>query len=92
MNDPERTIREMVHRVRCLLHECADLASGEKVVLAVSGGIDSMVMLDIMARLQQPLDLRLHVAHLDHQLRPLSAADSEFVRDEARRRGLSFVH
>ena len=44
-------------------------------ILAVSGGIDSVVLLDLMARTQK----RIIVAHFDHGIRGDSAADARFV-------------
>ncbi len=58
----------------------AGVMPGEGLVVAVSGGVDSVVLLDVLHRLSGPLDLWLHVAHLDHQLRPDSAADAIFVQ------------
>ena len=81
-------ILKIMAQVRVLLEEQTVLAQGEKVVLAVSGGLDSMVLLDLMDRLRKEMGIELHVAHLDHQLRPESAADSRFVVREADRRGL----
>ncbi len=50
------------------------------VVVAVSGGIDSITLLHILVRIQVKWHLELHIAHVDHALRPDSAADAEFVR------------
>jgi tRNA(Ile)-lysidine synthase len=56
------------------------LAAGDGVVVAVSGGVDSMVLLHVLAALRAPLALRLHAAHLDHGLRgPEAARDAEAV-------------
>ncbi|MBI4579212.1 MAG: tRNA lysidine(34) synthetase TilS [Planctomycetes bacterium] len=60
---------------------------GRPVVLAVSGGIDSMVLLHLFSRFNQEKSwgLQLHVAHLNHQLRREdSDADAAFVAAEAR--------
>lgn len=78
----------LMAQVRVLLEEQISLARGEKLVLAVSGGLDSMVLLDLMDRLRREMEIELHVAHLDHRLRPESAVDSRFVAREAERRGL----
>lgn len=59
-----------------------------KYVLAVSGGVDSMVLLDVMSR-QSGLDLV--VAHFDHGIRPDSYVDCELVKEAAARYGLPFV-
>ena len=80
---------KMVEQARELLQESVVFAPGEKVVVAVSGGIDSMVLLDIMDRIRGFFDIELHVAHLDHQLRPESGEDSRFVAAAAGRRGLA---
>jgi tRNA(Ile)-lysidine synthase len=56
-------------------------------VVAVSGGVDSVVLLDILARLRQ---YRLIVAHFDHGIRPDSAADARFVAALAKKYSLPF--
>jgi len=53
---------------------------GQKLVVAVSGGPDSMALLHALHSLRQELRLTLHGAHLDHQLRgEASQQDAEFV-------------
>jgi tRNA(Ile)-lysidine synthase TilS/MesJ len=42
---------------------------GSSVLVCVSGGIDSMVLLDLMHRAAFVEDLRLGVIHVDHGLR-----------------------
>lgn len=49
-------------------------------VLAVSGGPDSVALLAGWAALAKERGDRLHVAHLDHRLRPDSADDANYVR------------
>ncbi|HVU59348.1 MAG TPA: tRNA lysidine(34) synthetase TilS [Candidatus Saccharimonadales bacterium] len=58
-------------------------------VLAVSGGVDSMVLLDVLARCP---GLQLIVAHFDHGIRPDSAEDRQLVQTTAARHGLPFVY
>ena len=57
-----------------------------KGVLAVSGGVDSMVMLDLYGG-----EGDFVVAHFDHGIRDESKEDVELVRREAERKGLKFV-
>jgi len=61
------------------------LPAGGLGLVAVSGGADSTALLLALRR----LGCRLHVAHLDHGLRPESDADAEFVRELSARLGLS---
>lgn len=67
------------------------LAPGQTVLVAVSGGPDSLALLDLLARLAGDRRLTLAVAHLDHGLRPDSAADADFVAASAAARGLPCV-
>ena len=62
-----------------------DRAGG--VVVGVSGGPDSLVLLHLLSRLAERLP-RVHIAHLDHGLRPDSAADAQFVTSIARSWGI----
>ncbi len=50
------------------------------VVVAVSGGLDSTALLHILLQFSPKWTLDLHIAHVDHGLRPTSAADASFVR------------
>jgi len=61
------------------------IARGELIVLGVSGGADSLTLLHVLRSLRDEFDLRLHIAHLNHQLRgPDSEEDAEFVNALAR--------
>lgn len=59
-----------------------------KYILAVSGGVDSTVLLDLLAK--RP-DLDLVVAHFNHGIRPDSRKDEEFVHRLADKYRLPFV-
>ncbi len=63
---------------------------GRSVLVAVSGGPDSMCLLESLVRLRRLFGYRLAVAHVDHRLRPGSAADAAYVRRRADRLGLPF--
>ena len=72
----------LASRVTALLKEaCAPIqVAGQTWVVAVSGGPDSLCLLDILRQSHDALGVRLHVAHLDHQLRgEESCADAAFV-------------
>jgi len=56
---------------------------GERVVVAVSGGPDSLALLSILRELLPVVPLHLTVAHFDHGWRADSVRDAEFVRRTA---------
>lgn len=68
------------------------IADGDCVLAAVSGGPDSVALLDVLARLRARLGIRqITVIHFDHRLRAEeSDADRRFVEDLARRAGFGF--
>lgn len=64
----------------------------QSAVVAVSGGMDSVVLLHSLYELRKQLKLELSVAHLNHKLRGEAACkDAEFVRGLAEKLGLKFV-
>lgn len=66
----------------------ADL-TGELLVVAVSGGPDSMALVHALHHVRNELDLKIHGAHLDHQLRGnASTLDAQYVSDVFRSLGI----
>jgi len=62
---------------------------GDVVIAAVSGGPDSVCLLDTLDRIKDELDFTLEVAHLDHGIRgENSRRDAQFVKELAKLRGL----
>jgi len=67
----------------------AGVQPGQRLVVAVSGGVDSMVLLHTLSRLASRLSLALHVAHIHHGLRGGTAdLDASLVAAEAARHAL----
>ncbi len=64
-----------------VIQDAALIPQGSTVVIGVSGGIDSMVLLDLLARLAPRFDLHIVVAHVNHGLRgKQSDLDEALVR------------
>ncbi len=57
---------------------------GGRVLVACSGGGDSVALLVLLWTLRKSLGIELSVAHADHQLRPESPEDADFVRQLCR--------
>ncbi|MES2561473.1 MAG: tRNA lysidine(34) synthetase TilS [Pseudomonadota bacterium] len=56
------------------------LQRGDRLLLGLSGGIDSVVMLDVLAKLAVSLDIKLNALHVNHQLSAHAAAWAQFCR------------
>jgi len=67
------------------------IVKNDTIVVGVSGGPDSVVLLYLLNALSKELKLKLHIAHLDHMLRRESAGDREFVENLARNFNLPFT-
>ena len=64
---------------------------GDTVAAGVSGGADSVALLDFLRHLRRSVPFTLLVCHLDHQLRgEESRRDAAFVRELAERWGLPY--
>ena len=73
------------------LHATGLVRHGGTIVLAVSGGVDSIVMAELFARLRAEWHLDLVIAHVNHQLRgEESMGDEAFVRNHAEQWGIPF--
>lgn len=78
-------------RVEEFLRTNTLLAPMSRLILAVSGGMDSMTMLHLFAVLRESWKLDLAVAHVNHQLRgDESDADEAFVQTAAKQLGVPF--
>ena len=71
---------QQMHRA-ILQHEM--IKNGETVLVAVSGGADSLALLYGLHALRTQLNCRFHVVHLNHCLRPEAEADADFVQQHA---------
>jgi tRNA(Ile)-lysidine synthase len=56
-------------------------SAGDRVVVGLSGGADSVSLLDVLAKLARRKGFTVVAAHLDHGLRPDSAQDAAFCAE-----------
>jgi tRNA(Ile)-lysidine synthase len=73
----------MLEKIRRTIERYEMLRSGDRVVVAVSGGPDSVALLYALYELRDELRIELIAAHLDHKMRPDSQEDARFVAELA---------
>src|SRR5574341_886334 len=79
----------MVDRVARFMARHNMLVPGDRGAVAVSGGADSVALLEILVRLRDRLGITLSVAHVNHHLRgAASDEDARFVAELAKQKGL----
>ncbi|MBI5894004.1 MAG: tRNA lysidine(34) synthetase TilS [Deltaproteobacteria bacterium] len=82
----------MLNRVKKTIDKFKMLEKGDKILAAVSGGIDSVVLLHVLMKLQDKYNLDLSVIHLNHSMRGKeSKRDFVFVKTLAKNMGLKFI-
>ena len=75
----------LIDRVIKTIEEYGLLKRGDSVLVALSGGPDSVALLHILQYLRGKYRVMLTAAHLDHAIRSESSADREFCRRLCRR-------
>ncbi|MCH7787615.1 MAG: tRNA lysidine(34) synthetase TilS, partial [Chloroflexi bacterium] len=86
-----KAVTRLHRHVRSAL-ERSGLTSGKLLVVAVSGGPDSLALLYSLHSLKDELGLRLHGAHLNHKLRgDASDSDARFAAETFRGLGIAFT-
>ena len=69
---------------------------GDRIVVAVSGGPDSICLLDILNKIKNkncqlnPEPMAIFVAHVNHMIRKEACEDEAFVRDYCEKNGIEF--
>ena len=84
----QKIVAEFTARVRDYAQAEALWQDGDRLLVAVSGGPDSVALLDVLYALKLPW---LAVAHVHHGLRAEADADAALVEEMAARAGLPFV-
>src|SRR5580700_2614063 len=85
------SVHELAERVLGHIRREELLRPGDRVGVAVSGGIDSVALLRLLLELRAELGIVILVVHFNHRLRGAeSAADQEFVANLAGEYGLEF--
>lgn len=68
------------------------LKPNDKIVVAVSGGPDSMCLLELLLKQKKSRNLTLICAHVNHNIRPESEEEASFVKNIATKYGCVFEY
>lgn len=81
----------MIKTVDAFCRQHGLLCQGETLVIACSGGPDSLALLDVLTQLRSEYDLHLVVCYVHHGIRQAADKEADFVKEEALRRQCRFV-
>lgn len=82
--------KRLIEKIVLLNKKYGLFGKDDRTLLAVSGGIDSMVMFRLMIEIRKISGVELAVGHVDHGLRKDSVKDREFVMSQAVAAGVAF--
>ncbi len=80
----------ILDKVRGTIERFSLIHKGNRVLVAVSGGLDSVVLLEVLSQLSSELSIELAVCHFNHGLRETAERDERFVESLAASKGLPF--
>ena len=62
----------------------------DKIVIGVSGGPDSMTLLNVLNNLKEKLGIEIYVAHINHMIRKEADEETEYVKEFCEKIGVDF--
>lgn len=67
------------------------IQAGDKIVLGVSGGPDSISMLNILNEIKDELNFEIYVAHINHMIREEAEDDEKYVQKYCEKNNIQFL-
>ena len=64
------------------------IKDGDKVVIGVSGGPDSICILHVLNQLKQKLNFEIYVAHVNHMIRQEADSETKYVQEFCKNLGI----
>ena len=84
-------LKEFIDKFRKNLDSNFFLKNDSHILIAVSGGVDSVVLFDAFFQLTEIHNFQLSICHFNHKIRPATSDDDEkFVRNLAQSYGINF--
>ena len=66
------------------------IQNGDKIVLGVSGGPDSISMLDILNSIKDEMGFEIYVVHVNHLIRTEAIDDEKYVEEYCKKNNIEF--
>ena len=80
----------MIDKVYRYMKSCHMIPPGRRILVAVSGGADSMCLLEVLRVLQERAQLEIRVLHVHHGLRESAEDDLQYVAEYCKEAGIPF--
>lgn len=80
----------MKDKVICTIKKYNLIEPEDKIVLGVSGGPDSISMLNILNEIKEELNFEIYVAHINHMIREEAEDDEKYVQKYCEKNNIQF--
>lgn len=80
----------MIDRFLDFVKENKLIQKNDRILVGVSGGIDSVVLLDILSKVKEKMSLKIGIVHVNYGLRTESDRDNKFVKTLAKKYEVPF--
>lgn len=78
----------MLNKILSTINKYNLIQKGDKIVIGVSGGPDSMCLLDSLYCLKDKLNIEIIVAHINHKIRKEADEETEYVKDYCKNKNI----
>ena len=93
INHIKRVVGKMLTKVKVWIDKHNMLSEGDNIIIACSGGPDSLALLHIFDEFRLKYNIKVYAAHVDHMFRGLeSAQEAAFVVDFCQQRKITCFH
>ena len=79
---------ELEEKVLKTIKEYKLIETGDKIVIGVSGGPDSICLLNVLNNLKKKLNFEIVVAHIKHMIREEADMETEYVQEFCKKIGV----
>lgn len=81
---------ELLNKVESFCIENNLINKGDRIIIGVSGGPDSLCLLNLLNSIREKYALKLFVVHINHSLREEADFEEEYVREFSKNLGIEF--
>ena len=78
----------MLNKILSTINKYNLIQKGDKIVIGVSGGPDSMCLLDSLYCLKEKLGIEIFVAHINHMIREEADEETEYVKEYCKNKNI----
>ncbi len=80
----------LLEKVEKTIEKFNMINEGDRIVVGVSGGPDSMTLLNILLKLKEKYKITVYVAHINHMIRENAKLDEEYVKTFCKNNNIEF--